>query len=67
MCGYVKFPVLRLAKTKSLKLFATKKPQLNYVWSDDIDALKLLYPDYEYTVVKAWKFTPTFPRETLAS
>ncbi len=48
-------------KTKSLKLFATRTPQLNYVWADDIDALKLLYPDYEYTIEKAWKFTPTFP------
>lgn len=47
-------------KTRSLKLFATTKPQLNYVWADDIDALKLLYPDYEYTIKKAWKFTPTF-------
>lgn len=47
-------------KTKSLKLFATSEPVLNYVWADDIDALKLLYPQYEYTIEKAWKFTPTF-------
>jgi len=48
-------------KVKSLKLIATTKMELNYIWGDDIEALKRFYPNYKYEVVKGWEFTPTYP------
>lgn len=47
-------------KVKSLKLIHTSKLEPNYVWSDDLKALKNFYPNYEYEIIKGWKFTPTY-------
>ncbi len=47
-------------KVKSLKLIHTSKLEPNYVWSDDLKAIRNFYPEFQYEIIKGWKFTPTY-------
>jgi len=46
---------------KSLKLFSVKEPERIWLWYNDIIACSLLYPNFEYRLIRGYEFTPKYP------
>jgi hypothetical protein len=45
-----------------MKVFKTTSPCSSFLWHDDVEAFKLLDPDFKFTIVRAWQAIPTFPK-----